>query len=271
MSPLDTMERWLRPVAMPYLAAVIAGAQMVMWLWVLISAPSTPGALLDPITLVPSQVMAGEWWRLLTFLAVPPNVHPLWLALMWLCLVAIGSELERGWGTARFNLYLLIGWLATCAAAFARPDQSTTNGFILLSVFLAYATLFPEATFRLFLIIPVKAKWMALFTWIVLGIGFVLGDGAAKLAILASVANWSAFFLPMVIRRTRSRTVQAARRAVPKKREPFHRCVVCGKNDLSHPELEFRYCDKCEGAPGYCLEHLATHQHIRREAPLHTP
>ena len=41
-----------------------------------------------------------------------------------------------------------------------------------------------------------------------------------------------------------------------------HRCSVCGRTDISNPELEFRYCSKCAGAYEYCMEHLYTHQHI---------
>ena len=43
-----------------------------------------------------------------------------------------------------------------------------------------------------------------------------------------------------------------------------HRCVVCGRTDLDHPDLTFRYCSKCEGDYEYCQDHLYTHQHVTR-------
>jgi hypothetical protein len=44
-------------------------------------------------------------------------------------------------------------------------------------------------------------------------------------------------------------------------REPRHRCHVCGKTDVTHPLLDFRYCSKCFGEECYCAEHLASHAH----------
>jgi len=43
-----------------------------------------------------------------------------------------------------------------------------------------------------------------------------------------------------------------------------HKCAVCGRTEVSNPELEFRYCSKCEGNYEYCQDHLFTHQHIHR-------
>lgn len=257
MRPLDTLERWLRPVAMPYLAPVLAGAQVLVFMWIMVSASHDPSRVLDPIRLVPEEVLAGEWWRLLTFLAVPPTLHPLWAILSWLVFVTIGLQLERHWGVARFNLFLLIGWVATSAAAFAVPSQPSTNGFLMLSVFLAFATLAPETIFRIYFVLPVKVKWLALISWILLGIAFVGGDGATRIAVLASVTNWAVFFLPTVLRRARDQGSRAIRPRVAKVAEPFHRCSVCGRTDVSDPTLEFRYTPQLEGPPRcLCIEHL---------------
>lgn len=256
MRPLDTLERWLRPVAMPYLAPVLAAAQALVFLWIMISAPTDPARILDPIVLVPELVVTGEWWRLFTFLAVPPSLHPLWAIISWLVFVMIGMELERQWGIARFNLFLLIGWIATSAAAFAAPAQASTNGFLMLSVFLAYATLAPEAIFRIYFVLPVKAKWLALIAWIFLGIAFIRGDGAARIAILASVANWGVFFLPMLLARARDRTARTLRPRTRSAVEPFHRCVICDRTDVSDPGLEFRYATEATGTHCYCAEHM---------------
>ena len=43
-----------------------------------------------------------------------------------------------------------------------------------------------------------------------------------------------------------------------------HKCAVCGRTEVSNPELEFRFCSKCEGNYEYCQDHLFTHQHIHR-------
>lgn len=45
---------------------------------------------------------------------------------------------------------------------------------------------------------------------------------------------------------------------------PRHRCVVCGRTELDDPNLEFRYCSKCEGNYEYCQDHLFTHEHVKK-------
>ena len=41
-----------------------------------------------------------------------------------------------------------------------------------------------------------------------------------------------------------------------------HRCAVCGRTELDHPELEFRFCSKCNGNYEYCQDHLFSHRHV---------
>ena len=48
----------------------------------------------------------------------------------------------------------------------------------------------------------------------------------------------------------------------PDEGEPRHRCRVCGKTDLTHPQMDFRYCSKCAGDECYCPEHIANHEHV---------
>ena len=47
------------------------------------------------------------------------------------------------------------------------------------------------------------------------------------------------------------------------KRNAVHRCTICGRTELDDPNLEFRYCSKCNGAYEYCQDHLYNHEHIR--------
>ena len=43
-----------------------------------------------------------------------------------------------------------------------------------------------------------------------------------------------------------------------------HRCAVCGRTDVDFPELEFRFCSKCDGNFEYCQDHLFTHEHVKK-------
>ncbi len=62
--------------------------------------------------------------------------------------------------------------------------------------------------------------------------------------------------------RQRTRAFEARRaedKAGPKAR---HRCHVCGKTNLTNPEMDFRYCSRCAGDQCYCPEHIFNHEHV---------
>ena len=42
-----------------------------------------------------------------------------------------------------------------------------------------------------------------------------------------------------------------------------HKCTVCGRTDTDYPNLEFRYCSKCNGYYCYCMDHINNHVHIQ--------
>ena len=44
-----------------------------------------------------------------------------------------------------------------------------------------------------------------------------------------------------------------------------HKCAICGRTEKDAPELEFRYCSKCEGNYEYCQDHLFTHEHVKKQ------
>ncbi len=44
---------------------------------------------------------------------------------------------------------------------------------------------------------------------------------------------------------------------------PFHKCAICGRTELDDPNLQFRYCSKCNGNYEYCQDHLFTHTHVK--------
>ena len=43
----------------------------------------------------------------------------------------------------------------------------------------------------------------------------------------------------------------------------LHKCAVCGITDADDPDMEFRYCSKCNGYYCYCSEHINNHVHIQ--------
>ena len=55
-----------------------------------------------------------------------------------------------------------------------------------------------------------------------------------------------------------SRNPAADRTALPY----THRCTICGRTDVTDPQLEFRYCSRCKGYHCYCEDHISNHTHI---------
>lgn len=266
---LKQLERKFGRLAIPHLTVYLVAGQVFFFLALL----ANPG-LMGQMVLVPAAVMEGEVWRLLTFVFIPPfTENAVWLIFVFFALYLLwlmGEALEQNWGAFRYNLFLLVGWIATVASAWVQPAAPTTNAYLLGSVFLAFAFLYPDFQLLLFLIIPVKVKWLAALVWVLYGLGFLnaltAGEWGGALAIAAPVANFLLFFWPDLLEMARRRgrrvkhevTAMEARRAAE---EPFHRCTVCGRTEQSDPDLEFRYCPDCTGSPCYCMDHIFDHEH----------
>jgi hypothetical protein len=225
-----------------------------------------PEAVLN-IVLIPSRVLEGEVWRLFTFLVMPPPMNPVFAFFFWYLWYLMGTALEANWGTVRYNLFLLIGFIVTAAAAFLTPNAPASNAFLEFSVFLAFATLFPDFQLSLFFILPVKVKWIALMYSVWLGYQVLVEDWSTRIAVLASVANYLLFFAPEIYRRVQGGRRRMAFQATEaaRRNKPFHVCRVCGKTDRSDPDMEFRYCSQCAGVCGYCSEHIRNHEHVTAE------
>jgi hypothetical protein len=261
MALLNRLERRLGRFAIPHLSLYLVIGQVLFWsVWFL-------GYFdLERIALLPGQVLAGEAWRLVTFLFLPPITHPVFIAFAWYMFWLMGSALEGYWGEFRFNVFVLVGWLLTVAVAFLTPGQYASNLFLAGSVFLAFAVLNPDFELMIFFILPVKIKWLALLQGAFYAYQLVVGSWSTRLAVLASLGNFLLFFGRELFGRAaagRRRMEQQARAATLRQEEdqPRHRCHVCGKTDLTHPREDFRYCSKCAGEECYCSEHLRNHVH----------
>ena len=228
--------------------------------------------LVDPERLIywPGAVLAGEWWRLITFMFVVPIPAPssllgfVFLVFGWYLFFLMGSALEAHWGAFRFNLFLFLSYALTIALSFVAPRYEVTNAFILGSVFIAFAYLNPDFELTLFFILPVKIKWLALISILLGAYQFVMGGLATRLQIGAAVIAFLMFFGRDIVTGVRYRQRKAARQAerVAREEAPRHVCHVCGKTDKTHPQLDFRYCSKCEGDQCYCPEHIHNHAHV---------
>ncbi len=248
---------WL---AVPNLTLVLVAGQAIAFVLHSIGAISIGSMLL-----VPRLVLQGEIWRLFSFVFIPPSLHPIFILFGLYIFYLMGTALEGEWGEFRYNLFLGTGYLATVAVSFVTMDDASSVAYLGGMIFLAFAYLFPDFEIYLFFILPVKVRWLALFTWILYARQFVLGTWPDRLQILAATANFFLFFggdLLLRIRSTRRRaTVEAAR--IARENRPRHVCRICGVTDRMDPDMDFRYCTDCDPVQCYCRDHIDDHPHVR--------
>lgn len=226
-------------------------------------------SIIDNFMLIPNLVLKGQIWRLITFLFIPPTFSPLWLIITLYFYYMIGTSLENYWGSFKFNLYYLIGTLATIAAMFITGGYGTSF-YLNLSLFLAFAYLFPNMEILLFFILPIKVKYIGYVYWISLAYAVLFSPFPSKITALFSVLNFLIFFGDEIFTRAKARRYSYLRRKefkskLPKSKNYHHKCTVCGITDVDDPTMEFRYCSKCAGKHAYCSKHLYNHEHITEE------
>ena len=260
MSLLNNLERKFRRFAISNVTLYLILGQVLFFVFAL-----SGRFILGRVVLIPELVLGGEWWRLITFLFIPPMTNPIFAFFAWYLFYLMGNALEVHWGAFRYNLFLLIGYIVTVAVTFLFPYSAATNIFIGGSVFLAFAYLYPDFQLYIFFIIPVKIKWLTLLTWIGYAYEVIVGSWSTRLLVLASISNFLLFFGKDIYWRIKSgnRKMVFQARQYSTGREPFHKCAVCGKTDISDPQMEFRYCSDCSGL-GYCKDHIFSHEHIKK-------
>lgn len=253
-----------------------------------------PGFFYSYLSLNVEAILHGQIWRLVTFLAQPMDTSIIFLVFALHLYYMIGQHLEAQWGAFRFNLYFFAGVLFHIIAAFvvyfvtgvSMPIGTT---YLNLSLFFAFAALYPNVEFLLFFIIPVKVKYLALFDGLFFGYtilqAFMPSYGGAPyigivyqaraIAAAVSLLNFVIFYFssrnvkaysPKQIHRRKKFQKEIRNARVNKEAAKVgakHRCAVCGRTELDDPNLEFRYCSKCNGAYEYCQDHLFTHEHVK--------
>ena len=238
------------------------------------------GTLSALLMFYPPAILQGQVWRVFTFLLLPlDSGNTLFFVLSLYFYWFIGNILEREWGNVKFTVFYLAGFLLTLLAGAAASllgwwiylDMFYVN----MSMFFAFATLYPDMQVLFFFIIPVKVKWLAWLDAAMYAIRCAMyiagGSWVMCLLPLAAVANYLLFFWSDIMERfgrvkyrTSRQTInfkQAAKKAQQQKGY-IHKCAVCGKTDTDYPDEEFRYCSKCNGYYCYCSEHIHNHVHI---------
>lgn len=284
---LDKLERKLGRHAIPNLTLFLVAGQTAAW----VLSKAKP-QILEIMQLDPARIFAGEVWRLISFIFVPPSgsdwfgigvIGDVFTVFGLLILFSFGRALDEHWGNFRYNVFVGVGWLAplfTALVLYFLPGSSMVgvafSGVGLMSinlmVFQAFAYLNPEYEILVMLILPVKIKWLARLSWLfvtlsllgaLVGLAFGMGPGPV-LYVIAGTLNFFLFFTKDIYlrlrgvgrRQVRAQQIKASRTKVT------HECATCGVNDVIAPDMQFRYCSKCSGSRAYCSDHLKAHEHV---------
>lgn len=257
---LNNLERKYGRYAISGLMKYIVAANLAVFLLEIIN----PG-LEANLMLIPEAVMAGQVWRLVTFILIPPATSAFWILFTLYFYFIIGMGLEQAWGSFKFNIYYLVGMIATIIVSLVGGSPAT-GVFINLTLFLAFASIYPNHEVLLFFILPVKVKYLGILNAVLLAQQFIMGGVGIKLMILASLANYFIFFgkdfIELFKTQKKVKKNKAKFKVIEMKDYVRHRCTVCGITERDDPNMEFRYCSKCSGHKEYCMNHLKNHEHI---------
>lgn len=242
------------------------------------------------------KVLSGQIWRVITFIMAPyGSIGNSFVGILLFLIEAylyymIGNALEQAWGTFRSNLYLYSGIFFNIVAALliyvvcknvygVNVIYTVGLEYIFQALFFAFAFLYPDVQLMLWMVIPIKVKYLGYLNGILMAYQVVtcflstnIYDKVNGIAILVATANFFLFVL-WSLKSKRPTRAQVKRRREFKKQvrtmagkagEPRHRCAICGRTEQDNPNLEFRFCSKCDGNYEYCSDHLFTHEHVKR-------
>lgn len=281
---INKLERKFGKYAIPHLMNYLIGGYVIGYLFYF-GSMITNLNFINLMTLEPYAILHGfQFWRLITWVLIPPNESLIFAIIMMIFYYQLGSVLEQTWGSFRFNLYIFGGIIATLIGAFVLYfllGQPINMGglfstyYINMSIFLAFAVCYPDMEVRLYFLIPIKMKWMAIVYGVLLVLEVVQNGWVGRVAIICSLLNFVVFYLstrnykrvsPREIHRKQSyRRASAPPPSHDRSGNPIarHKCAICGRTELTNPELEFRFCSKCNGNYEYCQDHLFTHTHVK--------
>ncbi len=261
MSLFDRAESKLGRLAIPNLMAYLALGQAIF-----LALSFIKPEVLGLINFEPALLRGGEPWRALTWLLLPPPGGPFFAFFAIYMNWWMGTALEQSWGAFRFNVFYFTGVLVHVLLGLGLPWVTITPYYLNLSLFFAFASLYPDLELLLFFILPVKVRWVAYVSAAFLAWQLFTSSPAGQLLIAASLANYALFFIPEAWRRLRRARENAGHQAVfvraqeQVRRMPVKRCVVC---NATVETADIRLCDCAEcGEDGrfWCTQHLQEHR-----------
>ncbi|MGN0154574.1 MAG: hypothetical protein ACI4A3_08985 [Lachnospiraceae bacterium] len=284
MDFMTKLERKFGKFAIPNLTLILIGGFVLGYLLEIFS----PEAL-QLIAMNPAKIMQGQIYRLITWVVIPPSDASILVIITLMFYYYVGRTLENSWGDFRYTVYIIsgiiftdIGMMGTYLVMklmgqaelldlyYQYGMYGASTYYLCMSMFLAYAFMFPDMQVLLYFIIPIKVKWLGYLDIAYLVVE-ILRYGLAHyytgmITVIMSVLNFILFYFAM---RGKTKMSPAHRKRRKRYRSEVrqtqvltrHKCAICGQTEEDNPNLEFRYCSRCKGNYEYCQNHLFTHEH----------
>jgi hypothetical protein len=270
MNWIDRLERKYRRYAIRDLMKYIVAITGLVFILSFLNP-----AFIYNLTLNPDLIMQGQVWRLVSYVFIPPSTSPIFGIIALYFYYWIGSTLESEWGSFRFNLYYFIGMIGTTIGVLLTGGIGTST-YLYMSLFLAFAYVYPNYQILLFFIIPVKMKYLAWLDLALIALAILTQPLPHKVAAVVSIANYFLFFGKGMFSSTKSGTTAYYKKKKYQSQfdavKPLvHRCRVCGLTQDDNPKMDFRYCPECDGRQAYCTEHIRNHEHYKEKKVIDFP
>ncbi len=198
-SLLDKLDRKIGKYAPKYIMTIIVIGTAIVWALEYFVAARTGIWISWYLMFDKAAILQGQVWRVVTFLFVPDEYNPVFLAISLYFYWMIGNALEKEWGAFKFDLFYFCGVLCTIGAGFITGYASVF--YLNLSLFLAFAILYPDYQVLLFFFIPVKMKWLAIVDAVSIVLLLIFNTWAGRIAIFVALFNLILFLTGIVVRR----------------------------------------------------------------------
>ena len=273
-NPMNRIERFCYEhpnFGIKNLMMYISIANVAFWVLGAINRP-----FLSYLSFDAAAILHGQVWRLVTFMLYPPSTGLLAFIAFYFY-YWIGSTLEQYWGSGQFTIYFFSGVILTILYGFliyfiTGSNVRLDSQYIYLSMFFSFAALFPDMQVLFLYIIPIKMKYLAIVDAVFFALAVITNPFPVNLLPIVAVLNFFIFCGGDLFRHVRPN--RASRSTVNFRKESrrirreqqsklyTHKCAVCGRTDVDYPNLEFRYCSRCQGYHCFCIDHINNHIHF---------
>ncbi|MCD7731522.1 MAG: rhomboid family intramembrane serine protease [Oscillospiraceae bacterium] len=193
MKLLDKLQRKFGNIYIPNLIMYIVVGNIIVFVFSYLF-PNLP--IINYLSFNRSAIFSGQIWRIVSFIFEPYNYSPIFMIISCYFYWMIGTQLERAWGGFNFNVFYFTGVIGTIIGGLI--TGYATCYYLNLSLFLAFAIIFPNMQFLLFFFIPIKAKYLAyvdvaLLLWELIQ-AVVYSQWGSAVSIIVAFINIAIFF-----------------------------------------------------------------------------